>query len=92
MPQPQSGRAITNESQCLFIVELFVDAGELSVDLNRRMMDFHRSRKIQVQHGRRIIRESQPYFRWCFRDLATAQAFIEQFGGTLYTSNRLTAQ
>jgi hypothetical protein len=55
------------------------------------MMDFHRSRKIQIQHARRIIRESQPYFRWCFSDLTTARSFIEQFGGTLYTSNRLTA-
>ncbi len=92
MPQPQSGRAVANESKCLFIVELLVDAGELSVELNHRMMDFHRSRKIQIQHGRRIIRESQPYFRWCFSDLTTARSFIEQFGGTLYTSNRLTAQ
>jgi hypothetical protein len=50
MPQPQSGRAVANESKCLFIVELFVDAGELSVELNHRMMDFHRSRKIQIQH------------------------------------------
>ena len=54
MPQPQSGRAVANESKCLFIVELFVDAGELSVELNHRMMDFHRSRKIQIQHGRRV--------------------------------------
>jgi hypothetical protein len=86
MPQPHSGRAIANESKCLFIVELFIDAGELSVELNRRMMDFHRSRKIQVRHGRRIIRESQPYFRLCFSDLAAARAFIERFGETLYTS------
>jgi hypothetical protein len=64
----------------LFIVELFIDAGELSVELNGRMMDFHRSRKIQVRHGRGIIRESQPYFRWCFFDLAAARAFIERFG------------
>jgi hypothetical protein len=92
MPHPQGGRAIANESTCPFFVELFVDTDELSVELSRRMMGFHRSRKIQVRHGRRTVRESQPYFRWCLSDLVTARAFVEQFGGVLYPSNRLTAR
>jgi len=80
----------------LYVVELAVDTDKLNVELNRRMLHFHKSRNIQVRHGRihksrnirvrrgrRIIRETQIYFRWCFSDSATARAFIEQFGGEL---------
>jgi hypothetical protein len=65
------------------IVELAVDTGKLKVELSRRMLHFHKSRNIQVRYGRRIIRETQIYFRWCFSDSATARAFIEQFGGKM---------
>jgi len=80
----------------LYVVELAVDTDKLNVELNRRMLHFHKSRNIRVRHGRihksrniqvrrgrRIIRETQIYFRWCFSDSATARAFIEQFGGEL---------
>jgi len=70
-----------NESNFLFIVELAVASNELDVELSRRIMDFHRSRSIQARHGRRIVREGEIYFRWCFSDLATACAFAEQFAG-----------
>jgi hypothetical protein len=63
-----------------YVVELAVDTDKLNVELNRRMLHFHKSRNIQVRHGRRIIRETQIYFWWCFSDPATARAFIEQFG------------
>jgi hypothetical protein len=81
MRQPPSGKAVANESKYPYIVELFVANDELDVELSRRMMDFHRSRKIQARHGRRIVREDKIYFRWCFSGLATAHAFMEQFGG-----------
>jgi len=29
------------------------------------------------------------YYRWCFSDLATAQAFMEQFGGEVAQPKRL---
>jgi hypothetical protein len=74
-------KAVANESKYPHIVELFVGDDELDVELSRRIIDFHRSRKIQAQHGRIIVREGQVYFRWCFSDLATAHAFMEQFGG-----------
>ena len=79
----------------LYVVELAVDTDKLNVELNRRMLHFHKSRNIRVRHGRihksrniqvrrgRRIRETQIYFRWCFSDSATARAFIEQFGGEL---------
>jgi hypothetical protein len=66
-----------------YIVGLAVDTDKLNVELNRRMLHFHKSRNIQVRHGRGIIREAQVYFRWCFSDSATVRAFIEQFGGEL---------
>jgi hypothetical protein len=87
--QPLSGKAVTNESKYPYVVELPVAADKLNVEVSRRMMDFHSSRKIQARHGRRIVREDQIYFRWCFCDLATARAFIEQFGGEVL---RLTKQ
>jgi len=81
MRQPPSGRAVANESKYPYIVELVVADDKLDLEVSRRIMDFHRLRKIQVRHGLRIVTERQIYFRWCFSDLGTAEAFIEQFGG-----------
>jgi hypothetical protein len=78
-----STKAVANESKYPYIVELFVAADKLDVELSRRMMNFHKSRKIQARHGRTIVREGQIYYRWCFSDLATARAFMEQFGGEI---------
>ena len=47
-------------------------------------MKFHESRHIQLRHGRRILSGGGSYYRWCFADLMTALAFVEQFGGALY--------
>ena len=66
-----------------YIAELAVDTDKLNVELSRRMLHFHKSRNIRVRHGRRIVKETQVYFRWCFSDSATARAFIEQFGGKM---------
>ncbi len=81
--QPLSGKAVANESKYPYIVELVVADDKLGLEVSRRMMEFHRSRKIQTRHGRRIVTERQIYFRWCFSDLNTASAFMEQFGGAL---------
>jgi hypothetical protein len=81
MFQPHCGKAVVNESNFPFIVELAVPSDELDVQMSRRIMDFHRSQSIQARHGRRIVREGEIYFRWCFCNLATACAFAERFGG-----------
>ena len=81
--QPPSGKAVENEREYPYIVELLAANDELDVDLSRRIIAFHWSRKVQVRHGRRIVREGQIYFRWCFSDADTASAFGEQFGGEL---------
>jgi len=34
-----------------------------------------------------VTAQCKTYYRFCFSDLATAQAFIEQFGGTVYIAD-----
>jgi hypothetical protein len=82
MPQP-SGKSLANESMYPNIVELAVAADGLEVELSRRIITFHKLRHVELRHGRRIFREGQSYYRWCFFDLATAHAFIDQLGGEL---------
>jgi hypothetical protein len=74
-------KAAANEREYPYIVEFVVAGEKLDIELSRRMMNFHRSRKISARHGRRIVREGQIFFRCCFSDLATADAFREQFAG-----------
>jgi len=69
------------------IVELAVGTHGLDVGLGRRIMHFHTSRHIKPRHGHIVLKEGETYYRWCFSDLATAQAFIEQFGGTVYIAD-----
>ncbi len=86
MREARTGRAIINESRYPHLVEVAVNTDKLGVELSRRILDFHRSRNIQVKHGRSITKEGKFYFRWCFSDLATALAFLGRFGGQLVTS------
>jgi hypothetical protein len=64
------------------IVELAVGKHGLDVGLGRRIMHF--SRHIRPRHGHIVLKKRKTFYRWCFSDLATAQAFIEQFSGTVY--------
>jgi hypothetical protein len=79
MPHPG-----TNERKYPHIVELAVGKVGLDVGLGRRIMAFHNSRHIKPRYGHIILKEGETYYHWCFSDLATAHAFIEQFGGTVY--------
>jgi hypothetical protein len=56
----------------------------LDFELNRRIQAFHKLQRIQPRYGRSITEGDQIYCRWCFSDLPTARAFIEQFGGAFY--------
>jgi hypothetical protein len=82
--QDRTGRGLTNERAYPNVVELAVTVDALDIALSRRIIHFHKSRHIQPRHGRTIMREGQIYYRWCFPDLAAAQAFVEQFGGAFY--------
>jgi hypothetical protein len=79
-----TGRAKANESKYPHIVELAIESDQLDVDLSRRIMDFHRSRHIPPRHGRITFIRGRPHrYRWCFSDLSTANAFVEEFGGAV---------
>jgi len=80
-----SDQRLTNERKYPHVIQLGVAADEgLDVSLNRQIMGFHKSRHIQPRHGRTIVRQGKIHYRWCFSDLATARAFLEQFGGAFY--------
>jgi len=83
-----AGKLLTNERTNPYLVEIPVAATGLDIALNRQIVEFHKSRHIQLRHGRSILRDGETYYRWCFRDLTTARAFIEQFGGALHTHSR----
>jgi len=78
------GKAAANERKYPFIVEVPVAANGLDVELNRQIVDFHKSRRTTPRFGRAIRRDEQRYYRWCFSDLEAARAFVEQFGGAFY--------
>lgn len=78
------GKALANERKYPFIVEVPVAASGLNVELNNRIVGFHKSRRILPRFGRNISRGERSFYRWCFPDLATARAFVEQFGGAFY--------
>jgi hypothetical protein len=84
MPEPHSGKALNNENRYPYVVELVLPNGGLELELNGRIVGFHKSRRIEPRYGRQIIRDNQKYSRWCFADLETARAFVEQFGGAFY--------
>jgi hypothetical protein len=84
MPIDRAGKAVTNEGKYPFIVEVPVPSTGLDVGLNGEVVGFHKARRIDQRFGRTVWRTKQRYYRWCFSDLETARAFLEQFGGAFY--------
>jgi hypothetical protein len=84
MSLDRRGKALANERKYPFIVEVPVAANGLDRELNRQIVDFHKSRRVEPRHGRTAFRDGQTYYRWCFSDVETARAFVEQFGGAFY--------
>jgi hypothetical protein len=70
----------TSENRCPefpFVVEIMVPA---RLD---DMHAFHRQRRITDHHIPHRRDGEHDYIRWCFKDLATAEAFASQFSGTV---------
>ena len=84
MSLDRAGKAVVNEKKYPFIVEVPVAANGLARELSRQIVGFHKSRSVEPRHGRTTFRDGQTYYRWCFSDLETARAFVEQFGGAFY--------
>ena len=78
-----TGKLLINEKTYPYLVEIPVSAAGLDDALSRQIMEFHKSRHLQLRHGRTISKYGDTYYRWCFADLITALAFVEQFGGAL---------
>lgn len=76
-------KVLKTEADYPHIVELAVPADGLATALGRQIIAFHKSRRIEPRHGRVMQRHGRFYYRWCFSDLATARAFLEQFGGAV---------
>jgi hypothetical protein len=75
-------KAVTNEINHAYVVEVAVVSDGLGIDLCRRIMQFHKSRQVELRCGRRVTRRGgQIHYGWCFSDLLIARAFAEQFGG-----------
>ena len=82
-------RVLINEARCPYIVQIPVDSAGLEIELNCRILAFHKSRRIEPRHGRSFTEGDQIICcRWCFSDLATARAFVEHFGGAFYKITR----
>jgi hypothetical protein len=75
---------VINESRYPYVVALAIPHTGLEIELSRQIVGFHKSRRIQPRHGRQTIRDNPTFSRWCFADLPTARAFVEQFGGAFY--------
>jgi hypothetical protein len=69
------------------IIEMTIPPFGLDPQTSREIVDFHRSRNIQVRFGHGVKNLS----RWCFSDAPTAEAFKEQFGGNHAVKIRKTA-
>jgi hypothetical protein len=65
-----------------FVVEIMTPEGGLGRRLDD-MHQFHRHRRITDNRIPRRRDEEHDYIRWCFKDLAIAEAFAAQFSGTL---------
>ena len=57
-----------------YVVEVVVPPGGLGRRLDN-MHEFHRQRGLKDQRGPRRRDDEHDYLRWCFADLATAEAF-----------------
>jgi hypothetical protein len=84
-----TGKSLTNERTHPYLVDIPVAAAGLDLPLNRQIMKFHKSRHLRLRHGRVILGGGENYYRWCFPDLMTALAFVEQFGGAFYNPKQI---
>jgi hypothetical protein len=66
------------------IIEITIPPLGLDPQTSREIVDFHRSRNIQVRFGHAI----KNVCRWCFSEAATAEAFKEQFRGNYVVKSK----
>ncbi len=79
--------AYMNERDFPHLVELELPAGGFR-DKSQELESFHRERGIAIRRGRGRHEAEQFHVRFCFLDIATADAFRERFGGTRYSPSK----
>jgi ribosomal protein S27E len=87
----RSGKAVGNERKYPFIVEVPVAADGLDRELNRQIIGFHKSRRIEPGFGRTAFRDGQTYYRWCFSD-GDGACLCRTVWRSVLQSNRLLKQ
>ena len=75
---------LTNERDFPYLVELALPP-EGFRDVLLQIGAFHRERRIPVRRGRSRYEVKPFYIRFCFPDIATADAFRNRFGGECLT-------
>jgi hypothetical protein len=81
-PRHPNYKALTNEINHPYVVEVAVVSDGLDIELTRRIMLFHKSRHVEPRYGRRLTTaRGKIHYGWCFSDLSIARAFAEQFDG-----------
>jgi hypothetical protein len=75
---------LANEQDFPHLVELAVPSGGFRSTF-LEFDAFHQERRIPVRRGRSRHRAEQFYIRFCFPDIATADAFRNRFGGERLT-------
>jgi hypothetical protein len=80
-------KAVTNEINYPHVVEIAVVSDGLNIELCRRIMQFHKSRQVELRYGRRVSRRGgKVHYGWCFSDSLIARAFADEFGGVFRKS------
>jgi hypothetical protein len=84
MPRPPKNKPVTNEIKYPYVVELAAVGDGLDVELSRRIMQFHKSRHIQLRYGRRInTKRGKTYYRWRFSDYRSLAPLPNSLAETL---------
>ena len=82
MRRAPTNKAVTNENNHPYVIEVAAGRDGLDFDLGRRIMRFHKSQHVQLRYGRTIPAGRRTVrYRWCFSDLLIARRFAEQFNG-----------
>jgi hypothetical protein len=75
---------LINERDFRHLVELALPSGSFRSQTSE-FESFHRDRRISIRRGRTRHDAERLFIRFCFSDVATADAFRSQFGGKRMT-------
>ena len=74
--------ARSNERHFPFVVQIVVPEGGFGPTLDA-INAWHRYSEVQQRSGQRPRIDEREFYRWCFKDVKTAELFRQRFGGEL---------